>query len=499
MSETTKGKKEDKIKAKQKKQPQQGKNQPKIRAWCGECFQFFENGPHAKICIDHINKGFCNLIECKKNSEIKCIRKFPNTNSENRHTYCIDEASIREYDNNIKLQCILGNKRKVTDNIDNLITSLKPCTNDDVVYCQDDKDDDQQHSANESKLSKLNNCNLASLLERSNDFKSSLQILRNNQKNDVNELFATSSLTPFSKGIPNIIDSLEADKISVQTMIFHPDIELKLNNKNSTDLTHQIDTECQHLIDNLKINKSIMVVSDNNKSLNNKLMKKKESSNIKTLKNTSELFNYLDKNVSRIKKENKFENEDLFSNSNIFGLCEKINNFDFFDKNEQILINSKYFEEEEVLDKLLNMKFSTDKKNIKKSIGIQTELKNENNISEFDISSLKKSLYTKDNSILITNAFNDDNEDPYAIKKSESTESIFNNFNKNNNCNFSKVILNKFKSIFKKKGLINANTIRLYMDKKELWSQLIDELKKTSTQIEGIAVILESSLNMKLN
>lgn len=33
----------------------------KIRAWCGLCYQFFENGPTAKVCKDHYQKGKCNL------------------------------------------------------------------------------------------------------------------------------------------------------------------------------------------------------------------------------------------------------------------------------------------------------------------------------------------------------------------------------------------------------------------------------------------------------
>ena len=85
----------------------------KIRAWCGECFQTFENGPLSKQCLDHLNKNNCNLIECRKtinnNSNFKCVRKFKNINSENRHTYCIDMDEVNKWDINIQIQHCIKN------------------------------------------------------------------------------------------------------------------------------------------------------------------------------------------------------------------------------------------------------------------------------------------------------------------------------------------------------------------------------------------------------
>jgi hypothetical protein len=69
----------------------------KIRAWCSLCFQFFENGPTTKNCQEHLRKGNCNLINCKKASGT-CIRKFANTNSENRHTYCLTKEEVSYWD-----------------------------------------------------------------------------------------------------------------------------------------------------------------------------------------------------------------------------------------------------------------------------------------------------------------------------------------------------------------------------------------------------------------
>ena len=33
----------------------------KVKAFCGRCYQFFQNGPLSKICQDHLNKN-CNIL-----------------------------------------------------------------------------------------------------------------------------------------------------------------------------------------------------------------------------------------------------------------------------------------------------------------------------------------------------------------------------------------------------------------------------------------------------
>lgn len=92
----------------------------KIKAWCGECYQFFENSPFAKLCKNHLTKK-CNVVECHKETDpskgVICIRKFANRNSENRHTHCISEDDVKLLDENIKLQNCLGHKRESLMNI----------------------------------------------------------------------------------------------------------------------------------------------------------------------------------------------------------------------------------------------------------------------------------------------------------------------------------------------------------------------------------------------
>jgi hypothetical protein len=92
----------------------------KPKAWCGDCFQSFEYGPNAKICKDHLFKGKCNLIECRKKS-LSCVRKFPNTNSENRHTYCITRLEVDKWDGRSKLQEGVGKKQN-----DDFVFNISP-------------------------------------------------------------------------------------------------------------------------------------------------------------------------------------------------------------------------------------------------------------------------------------------------------------------------------------------------------------------------------------
>lgn len=75
----------------------------KIRAWCKLCYQFFENSPNTKNCKEHFLRGNCNLVECKKNT-VNCVRRFPNTNSENRHTYCLTKDEVENWDDSLNIQ-----------------------------------------------------------------------------------------------------------------------------------------------------------------------------------------------------------------------------------------------------------------------------------------------------------------------------------------------------------------------------------------------------------
>ena len=113
----------------------------KIRAYCGKCYQFFENGPYSKICRNHLEKT-CNLIECQKNKqngENLCIRKFTNINSANRHTHCLSKNEIESWDSNCEIQKCLGKKtepdNKFLDILNNNNNIFSGINNNNKSFC----------------------------------------------------------------------------------------------------------------------------------------------------------------------------------------------------------------------------------------------------------------------------------------------------------------------------------------------------------------------------
>mmetsp|Transcript_33372 Transcript_33372/g.37906 ORF Transcript_33372/g.37906 Transcript_33372/m.37906 type:complete len:419 (+) Transcript_33372:50-1306(+) len=93
----------------------------KIKAWCGHCFMTFENGPGSKIVHNHLTKK-CDGYNCFKPQEGDkvCVRKFPNTNSANRHTYCYSREVVEGWDRTLR---VLRNEASSTD-LENFLEGL---------------------------------------------------------------------------------------------------------------------------------------------------------------------------------------------------------------------------------------------------------------------------------------------------------------------------------------------------------------------------------------
>jgi hypothetical protein len=92
----------------------------KIRSYCGVCYQFFENSPYTKVCREHYQKANCGAYDCKKGTN--CVRKFPNHNSANRHTYCFSVEEVNTWDEGIDIQkCLGGSANKSNICINNSI------------------------------------------------------------------------------------------------------------------------------------------------------------------------------------------------------------------------------------------------------------------------------------------------------------------------------------------------------------------------------------------
>jgi hypothetical protein len=96
----------------------------KMRSYCGLCYQFFENSPFTKVCREHYLKANCNTYDCKKGTN--CIRKFPNHNSANRHTYCYTNEEVSTWDEGIDIQkCLTNSSVKSNIGVNNSKDEIK--------------------------------------------------------------------------------------------------------------------------------------------------------------------------------------------------------------------------------------------------------------------------------------------------------------------------------------------------------------------------------------
>lgn len=489
------------------------KNKLKIKAWCGDCFQFFESGPSAKICKDHLTKGKCNLIECKKSSSVNCVRKFPNTNSENRHTYCLNSEQVRDFDESLKIQSALGNKRGLEkcDSAEAVISGLSKNIGEEANNSQELV----LNSQNDSEVSKLNNYSSASYLVRSSLKFQGLKT--KNKTNPSKDHFLIHFPATSESRIPNMIENLDFDNISLKSVYINKPLNDTNDHSNLTNhpeqqtLIDKIDRDCNNLFDKLHINKSIRLIKEENlltsaneifypfndypkrletgvqdNGFSNSLLLLPKDSNYSKVSNfnTHDLTKHLEQAKAR-----QFTNFEQVNSSNIFGLCDKIGNIDFFSDSikssnrekslsQSIKIENSNFEEDLILDKMIKMSFESNHKKVEQD---------ESRMAPRG-SSLKKREKEK---------VEEKEEEKYKIRDVEPIESIFTILNKESSMLFSKHLLTKLKSALKKKGLVNALSLRLYKEKRSNWDQLIEDLKDVCSEVEGIACKLEQLLDIK--
>lgn len=75
----------------------------KVKAWCGKCYMTFENGHKSLIVQDHVKLRDCDVFPCNKPAKYRCIRRFRNTNSANRHVYCYTSEQVKDWDESLKV------------------------------------------------------------------------------------------------------------------------------------------------------------------------------------------------------------------------------------------------------------------------------------------------------------------------------------------------------------------------------------------------------------
>ncbi len=323
LDKTEEIKSEEKINKNKGNNNLSNKTQKRMRAWCGECYQFFEFGPFAKVCQQHVLKKNCNVYECKKkyinsNHSIKCIRKFPNINSENRHTYCTDEDEVKNWDPKMKIQNYILNYNNICSSSEkNLISSSD-------IYSKNSFDSMKFSDLNLDLLEETQNNNI------------------NNKHNNICKININSNINS-NKNIIN-------NKITVK----------KFCKGNDNDYFQSPSNIC-----NVK-----------NKERENLNIKKSNCFNLKTLS-----FTYKDSKNPEFKYSNLEEDqESLKITKNLFPDLNHVRDKDI--KNTAKHINNK---NEIKFDKKFILKEKTKKRNVlKKTFKYMDNLDSLNNIDEID-------------------------------------------------------------------------------------------------------------------
>lgn len=356
----------------------------KVKAWCSECFQTFENGPYTKICREHITRGRCNAVECRKQlynrGDSQCIRKFPNSNSENRHTYCISHEEVKDWKDYCNIQVCLGVKR--------------------------------------------------------------------------------SAETGYELGKVSNFAEKRAEEGGI---IVDLDKDIKAGEKEKKESSEGLDA-----------------------GLDKELQKEKQ---IKELALFDNLYPNLEYNlIDDIKNLTFFEGEKFSLDDN---LIKEFNNFYFTPikstSSDIFLENKNKVEEPEKDDKNLKIREHNEKGD--RDISYEGNL-----ISITNNKPHRENLHPNKVSNITTNNLlsESSNDKSQLIKDDENIESIFEKVH--TDTKIPKSILNKLKSAFKKKGILNAKILRLYKTKNKNFNFLIDDFGKLCTQIEGVALYLENIL-----
>jgi len=136
---------------------------------------------------------------------------------------------------------------------------------------------------------------------------------------------------------------------------------------------------------------------------------------------------------------------------------------------------------------------SMSKKEYKDQI-IQTQTQSPNEESKNNINNNTEITNTTYNNLInLNNITNIKPATPiYLIQDKDSIDSIFEKVHKISQ--LPKSIINKVKTAFKKKGFLNAHTLRLSKNLKKDWRFLNEDFKFTCSQMLGISIVLENLL-----
>jgi hypothetical protein len=386
-----------------------------------------------------LSKGKCNLVECTKkliNDEgIPCIRRFPNINSENRHTHCICEDDVDEWDPKVQIQNCLGMKRNPDIDYDkNKISTTENNPGKSIENLNEfnEKQQNKNYIYTSNKITENNNSNnLENINNNDNDndiFKNS----KNQSPNDKSKNILNTMLDNSSSSNKNDDSSLNRDKKESSS---HYSLNFNFDN-----LFNQINNQnyVHNLIDDM-VNLNFIEGNNSEKNLlDDKLI------------NEFDNFNFGSPEKIQVNKEKEVELK-----------------IDTYVKKNNISINIS----QETVDNVEEKKVDINIKSRKKS-------EDEDKI----IHTLNNSLSKSEPQISVK-----------CILDEEKIDTIFEKVHLTTK--IPKTTLNKIKSAFKKKGICNAKILRLYKAKNKTWNFLIDDFKDICTQIEGVALCLENMLD----
>jgi hypothetical protein len=284
----------------------------KMRSFCGLCYQFFENSPYTKVCREHFQKGNCNTYDCKKGTN--CIRKFPNHNSANRHTYCFSEEEVSTWDDGIDIQkCLANSSIKSNVCINNSVDSLN-------------KTPEEKEKSKLFKSSPIKNEQL-SILNSSNNF--------NNNKDPFGELNNSLKFEFLDQSIikPNTNNH---NNITINTLSEHSSHLFYIEKKIDPDEESLVDEFNKFYFNESEANKITESLRDN-KTINSSKLDNKDSYIIKDDTSIDEIIELV-YNATKIPKtalnklKSAFKKRGLMTAEIIRLLRVKNGNWDFLYK-----------------------------------------------------------------------------------------------------------------------------------------------------------------------
>ena len=402
----------------------------KIKAYCGKCYQFFQNGPNSKICQEHLNKQ-CNLISCQKHHKnYTCIRKFPNTNSANRHTHCLKREDVVHWNDEYEIRNrLLGLKRNNADTLGNGGSGGSGVNNNNVHTCTTCNNMCSNGNVNVSMSIPQHNGMISPIIDANH----------NNNNINIKSSLHISSLTQSNNNI-------NCNNCSNGNGIFN-NATKSIQLFNSTNSLIKIDNNT-----NTNMNDTLILLPNNNNSDLN-------TTKYLTVANANACVHANSKDTSFNPPTLKNDEYNLKWETTT-KLCDEMDRFDFYDD---------YFDTNYAFN---NSKLCMERKNSKIS-------------QHFFNEQLSQHVHNDDDYFSRSSKVTDE----FEVALHDTIDTFFNVVQKNTGV--SNGIKKKLVKAFRKKGILNVRILALAFNKYNNWNFLIKKFKEVTSQIEGVTLCIE--------